>query len=119
MLNPHSYQPPEDGAPPQEVKLVEVRAEPWPGETRRVHVHLQLTPFLERPDIHVIIEDQDKRPVSSIDIIESIETHMTFTMHLRGTELNDPFTLHASVFYKDHGVVDQKEFTFETGNDPE
>jgi len=114
MLRPHSYQPPEDGLPPNEVRFIELHTEPWPEDASRVRVHLEVTPFLERPNLEVLITDASSQEVSSINIIESIDTRMAFTMHLRGKEGNGPYTLKAAVVYPDIGTVDQKSITFET-----
>ncbi len=113
MLQPHSYQPPEDGLPPQEVRIQALRAETWPDESRRVRVHLDVTPFLERPNIEVTITNENGDEAASINIIESIDAHMTFTMHLRGITTAGTFTLSASLSYPDHGIVDQKSVLFE------
>ena len=110
-INP--YQPPEDGLPPQEVRVLELRAEPWPDNSHRVRIHLQLTPFLERPDIEVIITGSDGKKVSSIDIIETIEDHMTFTMHLKGEQVSGQFSVQASLSYPDNGIIDQKSAPFD------
>jgi len=110
-MNP--YQPPEDGLPPAEVRFTELRAEPWPDNSRRVRIHLQLTPFLERPDIEVVIVGPDGKKASSIDIIETIEDQMTFTMHLKEGIENGMFTVQANLSYLEHGIVDQKSISFE------
>lgn len=106
-------QPPDDGHPPQEVRILELRAEPWPDHSRRVRIHLQLTPFLERPDLEVIISELDGEKIASIDIIETLENRMTFTMHLKGDTAIGRFTLLAKLSYPDIGVVDQKSTLFE------
>jgi hypothetical protein len=113
MLQPHSYQPPEDGLPPVDVRILGLRAEPWPEDARRVRIHLDLTPFLERPDLEVNITDAQDRQVANISIIESIDDHMTFTMHLRGFEIQGPYTLSARIEYPEIGMVDQKKIDFE------
>jgi hypothetical protein len=117
MLRPHSYQPPENGLPPQEVRILSLRAEPWPENARRVRIHLELTPFKERPDIEVSITDAGAHEVASINIVESIEGRMTFTMHLRGETMQGPYTLSASVLYPEIGSVDQKNVPFETSEE--
>lgn len=119
MLRPHSYQPPEDGLPPQEVRILSLRAEPWPENDRRVRIHLDITPFLERPNLEVIITDAGEREVASITIIESIEDRMTFTMHMRGDEARAPYILSASVLYPEIGLVDQKSVPFEVNEETE
>ena len=116
MLRPHSYQPPEDGLPPREVRIVGLRAEPWPDDGRRVRVYMDVTPFLERPNMEMTITDAEGEATASISIIESIDVNLTFTMHIRGAVLRNPYTLSAVVFYPDPeiGRVDQKSITFET-----
>ena len=41
----------------KEVRIIELRAEPWPEDGRRVRIHLEVTPFLERPNLEVPITD--------------------------------------------------------------
>lgn len=114
MLQPHSYQPPEDGLPPQDTRIQSLRAEPWPEDSRRVRVHLDVTPFLERPNIEVSIANENGEEVTSVTIIESIDAHMAFTMHLRGDQAHGKFTLSASLSYTELGAVDHRAVVFET-----
>jgi len=113
MLGPHSYKPPEDGLPPQEVRIQGLRAEPWSEDGRRLRIHLDVTPFLERPDIEVTISNEHGESVSNISIIESIDAHMPFTMHLRGALVEGPLSLSASISYPGIGQVDQKSVIIE------
>ncbi len=119
MLRPHGYQPPENGLPPQAVRILSLRAEPWPENARRVRIHLDLTPFKERPNVEVRITDAGDQEVASITIIESIEDRMTFTMHIRGETVQGPYTLSARVFYPEIDSVDQKYVPFETSEETE
>lgn len=111
-INPN--EPPEDGLPPQEVRITELHLEPWPEDARRVRVSLELTPFLERPNLEVFIQNVTGQEVSSINIIESIDSRMTFTMHLRGEDITGHHTLVARVHYPDMEMVDEKRLDFET-----
>lgn len=108
MLGPQSYKPPENGQLPQEVRIQGLRAEPWSEDGRRLRIHLDVTPFLERPDIEVTISNANGEALSNISIIESIDAHMAFTMHLRGAPVEGPLSLSASISYPDIGQVDQK-----------
>jgi hypothetical protein len=112
MVYPQPYQPPEDGLPPQEVRFHSVRVEPWPEDARRVRVHLDVTPFLQRPNIEVVIANEAGDEVASITIIESIDAHMVFTMHIRGNQTEGMFSLAASLSYPELGAVDQKSINF-------
>lgn len=112
MTHWNPYPSPEDGLPPKEIRFIELRTEPWPNQGQRVRVHLEISPFLERPNIQVIIARPDKSEVSSVHIIETIESRMVFTMHLKGDQENGPYTLKAVLFYPDIGTVDEKTITF-------
>ena len=111
-------QPPEDGLPPNETRFMEVRVEPWPEDERKVRVHLQITPFLERPNIEVIIKDPQEEEVASIYIVESIDDRMTFTMHIRNPEMiHGLYTLNATLSYPDAGMVAQESVVFQAPPD--
>ncbi len=109
----NSYQPPEDGLPPEQVCVIELRTEPWPDQTRRVRVVLEITPFLERPSLQVVITRPDGAEVSGIHIIETIEARMTFTMHIRDDQGQGPYQLKAIVLYPETGTVDEKSIAFD------
>lgn len=113
MLRPHSYQPPENGLPPADVRILSLRAEPWPEDARRVRIHLEVTPFLERPNLEVTITDAEGEEVASVSIIESIDDRMVFTMHIRKEEIIGQYGLAASIAYPEAGQVDQKSVAFE------
>jgi hypothetical protein len=115
MAHWNPYQPPEDGLPPQEIRFTELRAEPWPEDDRRVRIHLEITPFLERPNIEVVIANQNEEEAASINIIETIDARMTFTMHIRSPQADDGrYLLKARLFYPEIGDVDQKQVAFDT-----
>jgi hypothetical protein len=84
--------------PPDEVKIVKLRAEPWPDK-QRIKVHLELTPFLKRPNGEISLIDAHGVQIASVDIIESIETSMDFTLHLRGVEPAGDFIVSALIYY--------------------
>jgi hypothetical protein len=107
-------QPPEDGLPPPEVRFTAMRAEPWPDNRQRVRVFMEITPFLERPNIEVQIMDSDGKEVSTINIIETIDSDMTFTMHIRGEDPKEPFRMIARLSYPELGTITQHDLTFTT-----
>jgi hypothetical protein len=98
------------------VRIQGLRAEPWSEDGRRLRIQLDVTPFLERPNIDVAITNPHGDIVSSVSIIESIDTHMAFTMHLRGEpeQWQGKMTLSASIQYPDIGEVDQESVMIET-----
>jgi hypothetical protein len=71
-----------------------------------------LTPFLERPNLTALITEAGGEEVSSASIIETIDTQLVFTMHIRPEEAAGPFTLTLSLTYPDLGVVDTRSVEF-------
>ena len=50
----HFHDPSEAPLPPGETRISAVRAEPWP-DGRRVSVEVEITPFQQRPNLHISI----------------------------------------------------------------
>lgn len=93
------FQDPSDiPLPPSEVRIKDLRAEPWP-DNRRLRVYLEITPFQARPSGEIILLDADGEEISSISIIETIDPKMEFTLHIRGEETIGEYSLKATVFY--------------------
>lgn len=84
--------------PPNEVRIKELRAEPWP-DNRRVRITLELTPFQKRPNGEVTITNPLGDDVANVSIIESITPRMEFTMHLRGESPPGHYHVSATIFY--------------------
>lgn len=94
--------------PPDDVKIVELRAEPWP-DNRRVKVYLEITPFLKRPNGEISLRDAQGSQVASVSIIESIETKMEITLHLRGVDTHGDFTVSAIIYYLEEPISTGEE----------
>jgi len=103
---------PDEALPPSEVRLTELRVEPWP-DGRRVRVHLALTPFQQNPNLIAVIQEMEQRPIASTTIIETPDDRIVLTMHLRSAAAGVPYQLTVSVIYPDFGVVDDRTLTFE------
>lgn len=93
------FQDPEDiPLPPDEVRIREFQAEPWP-DGRRVRVYLEVTAFQKRPSGEISIVDDDGEEVANIAIIETIDPRMEFTIHLRSPKRGGEYTAATTVFY--------------------
>jgi hypothetical protein len=84
--------------PPDEVRIRQFRAEPWP-DGRRVRVCLEITPFQKRPNGELSIHDADGNEVASLTIIETIDPKMDLTVHLRVPEPAGAYTARAIIYY--------------------
>jgi len=84
--------------PPEEVRIRELRADPWP-DGRRVRINLEVTPFQKRPNGEISIRDDQGEEVASISIIETGDPKMEFTIHLRSPRLGAEYTVSSKVYY--------------------
>jgi hypothetical protein len=102
--------------PPDETRIRALSAEPWP-DGRRVGVEVQITPFQERPNLHVCICDAQGREVASAGAMQILQQQIGFTMHLRHPETSGQYKVSVSLAYPDPdlelGVVDQAQTSFE------
>jgi len=105
-------EPDEVPVPPADVRFRTVEVVPL-ADGRRLRVRLSLTPFLERPNIDLTIQDGQGRPLASAAIVETDEASMQLTVHLP-VPAAGPLTLVSVIQYESQGPVDRRETSFET-----
>jgi len=66
---------------------------------QRVTFGVELTPFLERPCIDVLILNGEGQPAGSLSVIETLTPNFSLVMHLRDGGGNDPYVLTAVIYY--------------------
>ena len=85
--------------PPEYVRLRNVQVITHPkGDRARVRV--ELTPFSKRPNVRVSITDEAGKAIAQTDILETMQSNLEFTMHLRGAEIGREYTVEAQVYYQ-------------------
>ena len=84
--------------PPHEVRIRELRVEPWPDQ-RRIRIYLELTPFQLRPSGEISIIDSAGEEIASASIIETMDPIMELTIHLRGEITPGTYSVRAQVYY--------------------
>ncbi len=99
MMNMFLHDPNEIRLPPEEVRLTKVEVIAHIKE-RRVKVHLELTPFMKRPNIEVIITSGNRREVGHINILETMLHILEFTVHLRQVEAPEQLHMETTVYYQ-------------------
>lgn len=93
--------------PPNEVRIREASMERQ-SDGSRVRVVLQLTPFLEKPVIEIkILNDDDTVNVSST-IVETTDSQMSLTMHIKQPGANLGSRGVFIVSYPELGEVDRR-----------
>jgi hypothetical protein len=98
-------------ATPAETRITSLTAEPYP-DGYRLRVNIEMTPFQTRPHLEVSLKDADLEEIASSSIVEPLTWKIEFTMHIRG-ELNNPYTLEATLFYPDGPIADPQTYSFE------
>ena len=84
--------------PPDEVRIRELRIDPFP-DNRRIRISLHITPFQTRPNIEILITNENEEESGSLTIIESIDPKMEFTVHLKDDKPNGKYTLSSQIYY--------------------
>ncbi len=100
--------------PKDQVRIEELTITPYPDRFR-IHIHIKVTPFQERPNLLLAAHNTDDKLVSELNIIETMHYDMEFTMHLRNvTEPAGMYTLTADLFYETRNPPhDRRIETFE------
>lgn len=102
--NPH-------GLPPEQVRITQLRAEPWP-DSKRIRAHLQLTPFQKQPNLDFALKDPQGITVASSIILEAMQPKLVLTMHLREPQPGGEYTLLARLGYDELGIIHEMETRF-------
>jgi hypothetical protein len=86
--------------PPEGVRIEALEITPYP-DRRRIHIHVKITPFLERPNVLLVAQHESNVIVGELNIIETMHFDMEFTLHIRNLQdTTGTYTLTADVFYK-------------------
>lgn len=94
--------------PPDQIEIRELSAKPNPDGSRML-VNFEITPFQERPNIELSLNNQAGKEVASVSVVEAIENRMEFTLHVREPQPYGPGTLSMQVFYTDLSTLDQPD----------
>jgi hypothetical protein len=102
--------------PREEVRIRQIGLYLYP-DLRRLVFGVELTPFVERPSIEVMITNAEGAPAGSLHVIESLTPNFSLTMHLRDRETTNPYGLTAIVYYswpdRERIEVDRQTVSFE------
>lgn len=100
--------PDEVPVPKEQVAIENVSFEPLP-DGRRVRVSIRLTPFLDRPNLDISLLTPDGRQASSLSIVEALERHMDFTLHIRDRETLPEYVGRVELYFEEGQVQDSYE----------
>ena len=98
-MNPFFLDPNEVRLPPEAVRLTKVQVMPQPNG-RQVKIHLELTPFMKRPNIEVTVISSVGKEVGHASILETMLHTLEITLHLRQVEPGEALRLETRVYYQ-------------------
>lgn len=104
-------EPGEVPVPPDEVRIRELKADPYP-DGRRVRVYIDVTPFQKKPQGEVVIRDAEGNVVITASIIEPIENKIEVTLHLRKPDTAGSYSVDVRLMYAEEiaeGVGDEEK----------
>lgn len=106
-MNIYFHDPDDIPLPPEEVRIRDLRAEPWP-DGRRIRISLEITPFQKRPSGEIRIVDDQGEEMASISIIETGDPEMEFTIHLRSPRPGAEYLVSSKVYYPEAEEEDEE-----------
>jgi hypothetical protein len=111
--------------PPEKTHLLDFSAKPYPDGSR-IHISLELTPFLQKPNMEIVLTDSEENIVASTSIIEPTAWKIELTLHIRKVTQNaeqpsDPmgnkrYTLSVMVTYPELGEIDRRTLSLQIPN---
>lgn len=84
---------------PEDVRINKLQVSPQ-ASGRQVKVHLELTPFMKRPNVRVTITSATGKDAAQTNILETMLPKLEFTMHLREPKPGSEYTIEAIVYYQ-------------------
>lgn len=100
--------PDEAPVPKEQVAIDQVVFEPLP-DGRRIRVSVTLTPFVDRPNLDILLLTPEHRQVSSLSIVEALERQMEFTLHIRERETLPQYIGRVELYFEEGQVQDSYE----------
>ncbi len=98
-MNIFLQDPNEVRLPPEEVRFTKVQVTPLPNG-RQVKIHVELTPFKQRPNIEVTITSREGKEVGHTTILETMLHTLEFTVHFRQVEPSEELRLETTLYYQ-------------------
>lgn len=103
--------PDEIPLPPAEVRIRELKAEPWSGG-KLIHIKLEVDPSQKPPNADLFITTFDGEVLASASIIESMSRKMELTMHLPSGAVDNELILEARLYFAE--IIDEPDLNQET-----
>ena len=83
---------------PDEVRIQHLEAAPYP-DGRKIKLDVTLTPFQQKPSLEIDIYNLDEQKVTSLSVVQAIDAHQEFTLHLREPNPQGEYVVKVQVLY--------------------
>jgi hypothetical protein len=97
--------------PPDEVRLRSLDVTPL-GDGRRVRVEIQITPFLQRPNVDLDLTGPSGESLSRTTVVEADSPRFSLTMHLRRAAEGGEYVVRGALSYASDPPQDVREQRF-------
>ncbi len=97
--------------PREDVRLRELSVTPL-ADRRRVRVEIRITPFLERPNLEVVLVAPGGETVSKVSVVETDSANLSLTMHLRSEPQAGEYAVRGALSYEMDPPQDVQERRF-------
>jgi len=97
--------------PRQDVRLRALSVTPL-ADRRRIRVDISITPFLERPNLEVVLVAPGGEAVSKVSVVETDSASISLTMHLRSEPQPGEYSLRGALSYETDPPQDVQERRF-------
>jgi hypothetical protein len=97
--------------PREEVRLRDLSVTPF-ADRQRVRVEIRITPFLERPNLEVVLVAPGGEAVSKVSIVETDSANVSLTMHLRSEPQVGEYAVRGALSYETDPPQDVQERRF-------
>ncbi len=97
--------------PRKEVRLRGLSVTPL-ADRRRVRVDIHITPFLERPNLEVVLVAPGGEAVSKVSVVETDSANVSLTMHLRSEPQFGEYAVRGALSYEMDPPQDVQERRF-------
>jgi len=107
-MDPFFIEPDPNGQPPEKVRFENIIIEPYQNGNR-VKLLIEITPFLEKPNVEIEILKENGSLVSTMSLVEIIDHKFELTLHLKEKNSQGNYILRTNLYYSDLSHYEIKE----------
>lgn len=104
--------------PREEVRLRQLAVTPL-ADRRRLRIDIELTPFLERPNLDLDVVGPGGESLARTSVVEADSPNFSLTLHMRGAPSHGEVVVRGALFYAEAPPQDvcERRFVLEPAGD--